>query len=245
MLDFFGDILDFLKDATGNYFWSLVVFALTNKLLFYIVYRDYYKSIPMGELLKEDIAALHKKHKNNEKKANEEITQLLMRNKYGMLSSALLFTIEGVLALLVGLILKDPMLHTSAASLDEFTVMQLSLNTSPLYAMTQKYFSMNSALSLFTVIAVVGLQVWHDTLMEDKRLVEQDKVDHVIWVVVALMCLVLPTGMGIFMLTFKIVDLLLYVYFSHRKYVRLNTPRIAKDALSSKPQAGQQTKKTK
>ena len=245
MLNFFGDILTFLKDSTGNYFWSLVVFALANKLLFYIVYRDYYRSIPMGELLKEDIAALRKKHKNNERKANEEITNLLMRNKYGMLSSALLFFLEGGLALVVGLVLKDPMLHTSAASLDEFTVMQLSLNTSPLNAMTQQYFSMNSALSIFTVIAVVALQVWHDTLMENKRLVEQDKIDHVIWVLVAVMCLVLPTGVGIFMLTFKIVDLLMYLYYSRKKYVRISSSSIAKNALSSKPQAGSQTKKNK
>ncbi|MBO4359299.1 MAG: YidC/Oxa1 family membrane protein insertase [Eubacteriaceae bacterium] len=244
MLDFIGDQLDSFKDLTGNYFWGLVILALISKLIFFIIYRDYYKSIGIGELLKEDVEALRKKHKNNSKKANEEITKLLMANRYGMLGSLTLFLTEAAPCIWVGLALFEPLMHTAAASLDEFVVNQISLHTSPLWAMTQKYFSMNSAMSMFTVIAVVGLQIFHDTQMEEKRFVEQEKVDHAIWIAESFMCIVLPTGAALFMLTCKLADLLLLMYFSKKKYTKLATERIAKPA-SSKSSSGSSSNKTK
>lgn len=228
MLNFIGGLIDRTRDLGGNYLWGLVIFALMMKLVFYIVYKDYYRSIGIGEMLREDMDALRKKHRNNEKKANEEITNLLMRNRYGMFGSAFLFLIEGFLTLVVGLTLREPLLHTSAASLDEFVVYEVALHTSPLSAMTQKYLSINSAMSMFIVVMVMVLQIVHDTYMENRRVVEQDKIDHVIWVILALMCLILPTGAGVFMLTFKLVNMLLYLYFSHKKYTKLATDRVAK-----------------
>jgi len=226
MLRFFGDTLKSFKDVTGDFLSALALYALISKVVFFIVNKDYFKSVGLSKYLKEDIDAIRNKHKHNDRKANEEITNLLLRNRYGMLGSAMLFLVEGLLVLLIGLVLKDALIYTHAASIDEFTVLNIPLTTAPIAALTAKEFSIGNAIAMFIFLIALSIQIWLDIRMENVRLVEQDKVDRVIWIIAAGMCALLPSGASVVMLCYKVMDVLLYVFYSKKKYQRLPNKEI-------------------
>lgn len=216
MLKFFGTILDAFNKLGGNYLWGLFIYAVFSKVLSIIGSKDYHKSISLTGLIKPQIEAIRKKHKNNKKISDKEITELMVHMKYAPYGYATLFLSEGIMVLIIGLILRDVLMYTSASSISEFTVNNIDLTLSPIKALFGPEFTVTSSVAVMTLFGVMALQIKHDSRMESVRLIEQEPADHVIWVLVAVLCALLPVGAGMVMLCYKAVDMGLLYYYERK-----------------------------
>lgn len=214
----FAELLDIFKSFTGEYFFAILIVAVLTKVLFFLLYKEYYKSILIGKALKKEIAALRKKHKNNTKAANDEISRLLMNNKYSMFGGYGLVIVDWTFAILFGNTIKHGLERLAIESIEELKAFGLlKLWQSPLDAIKEGFLEMSSAMAVSLILFVLALQVIHDVKMEETRVVDQEASDRIIWVLQIVLCVLMPLATTVFLLGCKIVNLVLYYFYSTRK----------------------------
>lgn len=222
-----AELIEIAKSFVGDYFFAIIVVAMVAKLLFLVSYREYYRSICIGKALKKEIALLRKKHKNNEKAANEEISKLLMNNRYSMFGSYGVMIIDCVFAFLMGNVFMQGLTRLDISSLEEITSFGLlKLYEAPAVSIKTGFFEMSSAVAVSLMLMVLALQIIHDIKIEEVRVVDQETGDRILWCIQAVLCIIRPLATTVFLIGCKIFNLILFFIYSKKKVTLNVDPKI-------------------